>query len=100
MAVVGDAGGVDQPGLDGGVAGDGPAAVERLAQDDVVDLLGIEPVARSFASLGPAGRLQPGLTLPAPQGVFPRYVDPEEAAAKAAGAAPKQPKKGAKQDQP
>ncbi|WP_334145942.1 methionine--tRNA ligase [Hyphomicrobium sp.] len=34
--------------------------------------------SRSFASLGPAGRLVPGTPIPEPQGVFPRYVDPEE----------------------
>ncbi len=32
--------------------------------------------ARLFAALGVAGRLAPGLLLPEPQGVFPRYVDP------------------------
>ena len=36
-----------------------------------------EGAARSFAALGAGGRLQPGLTLPAPAGVFPRYVEPE-----------------------
>ncbi len=50
----------------------------------LLDLLGQTEAQRSFASLGPAGRLAPGLSLPAPQGVFPRYVDPEEAAKKAA----------------
>ena len=33
---------------------------------------------RSFAKLGAAGRLVPGAAIPEPQGVFPRYVDPEE----------------------
>jgi methionyl-tRNA synthetase len=33
---------------------------------------------RVFAMLGPAGRLVPGTAIPEPQGVFPRYVDPEE----------------------
>ena len=48
--------------------------------------------ARSFAKLGTAGRLVPGTAIPEPQGVFPRYVDPEEAA-KPAAPPPKQ-KKG------
>jgi methionyl-tRNA synthetase len=34
--------------------------------------------ARSFANLGERGRLVPGAAIPEPQGVFPRYVDPEE----------------------
>jgi len=48
--------------------------------------------SRTFAKLGPAGRLVPGTAIPEPQGVFPRYVDPEEQA-KAAAPPPKQ-KKG------
>ena len=32
---------------------------------------------RSFAALGPTGRLKPGLQLPPPAGIFPRYVEPE-----------------------
>jgi methionyl-tRNA synthetase len=47
---------------------------------------------RGFTTLGAAGRLVPGTPIPEPQGVFPRYVDPEEAA-KSAAPAPK-PKKG------
>ena len=43
----------------------------------LLDLLGQEPQARSFASLGPAGRLQAGTRLPPPVGVFPRYLRPE-----------------------
>jgi methionyl-tRNA synthetase len=39
-----------------------------------------EAERRSFASLGPAGRLLPGTPIPEPQGVFPRYLDPEEQA--------------------
>ena len=31
---------------------------------------------RAFAALGAGGRLQPGLALPAPVGIFPRYVEP------------------------
>jgi methionyl-tRNA synthetase len=37
-----------------------------------------------------AGRLRPGTPIPTPAGAFPRYVDPEEAAA--AEGKPKKPK--------
>jgi methionyl-tRNA synthetase len=50
-----------------------------------------EAERRSFASLGPAGRLLPGTPIPEPQGVFPRYLDPEEQA-KGAPTPPKQKK--------
>ncbi|GLK80975.1 methionine--tRNA ligase [Methylopila turkensis] len=50
------------------------------ASAKLLDLLAVPEDARSFASLGGAGRLAPGATLPAPQGVFPRYVEPEAAA--------------------
>ena len=63
-----------------------PASAAKL-----LDLLAIPAEARSFASLGAGGRLKPGTQLPAPQGVFPRYVDPEAEAAPAAKPA-KQPK--------
>ena len=33
---------------------------------------------RTFKALGPAGRLVPGTPIPEPQGVFPRYIDPNE----------------------
>jgi methionyl-tRNA synthetase len=49
----------------------------------VLDLLAQPTDARAFASLGASGRLQAGLTLPAPVGVFPRYVEPESTAAPA-----------------
>ncbi|MDZ4842965.1 MAG: methionine--tRNA ligase [Hyphomicrobium aestuarii] len=42
----------------------------------LLDLLAQSPEQRTFANLGAAGRLQPGLTLPTPVGVFPRYVEP------------------------
>jgi methionyl-tRNA synthetase len=51
-----------------------PAAAERL-----LDMLAIPPAARQFANLGAAGRLEPGTELPAPQGIFPRYVEAEKA---------------------
>jgi methionyl-tRNA synthetase len=46
----------------------------------LLDLLGQEEEKRSFAALGAAGRLVSGTSLPEPQGVFPRYVEPEAAA--------------------
>ncbi len=45
----------------------------------LLDLLGQpEGEARQFSALGAGGRLKPGTELPAPQGVFPRYVPPVE----------------------
>lgn len=45
----------------------------------LLDLLSVGAGDREFSSLGDAGRLLPGLELPVPQGVFPRYVEKEEA---------------------
>jgi methionyl-tRNA synthetase len=53
-------------------------------------LLPADPNSRAFATLGTAGRLVPGTPIPEPQGVFPRYVDPDEAAK--TPPPPKQPK--------
>jgi methionyl-tRNA synthetase len=52
-----------------------PAASEKL-----LDSLGI-PLgeARMFAALGGTSRIAPGTLLPAPQAVFPRYVEPTAA---------------------
>jgi methionyl-tRNA synthetase len=47
-----------------------PAAAERL-----LDQLAVPSDARSFAALAKEGALKPGTVLPAPQGVFPRYVE-------------------------
>ncbi|MCB1497111.1 MAG: methionine--tRNA ligase [Bauldia sp.] len=41
----------------------------------LLDLLGVPDGARSFATLGEGGRLSGGTALPAPRGVFPRYVE-------------------------
>jgi len=41
----------------------------------LLDLLGIPADAREFAHLGEDHVLQPGTALPAPEGVFPRYVE-------------------------
>jgi methionyl-tRNA synthetase len=43
----------------------------------LLDLLAVPAEARSFASLGAAGRLAGSTNLPAPVAVFPRYVEPE-----------------------
>jgi methionyl-tRNA synthetase len=45
----------------------------------LLDSLGIPQDARDFASLGGATRIQPGTKLPAPVGVFPRYIEPPAA---------------------
>jgi methionyl-tRNA synthetase len=75
------------------------AAVMPHSAEKLLELLGQEEDKRSFASLGAAGRLVPGTFLPEPQGVFPRYVEPEadgdgaakpEAKAKEKAAKPKQ----------
>jgi methionyl-tRNA synthetase len=56
-----------------------------VSASKLLDLLAQPAEQRSFAHLGEAGRLAPGTVLPAPVGVFPRYVDPEAAAVKAGG---------------
>lgn len=43
----------------------------------LLDLLGVAPDARQFANLGPDHRLAAGSALPAPSGIFPRFVEPE-----------------------
>ncbi len=45
----------------------------------LLDSLSIPQSARSFAALGEAGRIAAGTALPAPEPVFPRYVEPEAA---------------------
>jgi methionyl-tRNA synthetase len=52
-----------------------PSAAEKL-----LDSLGIpKGEARTFATLGGTSRIAPGTTLPAPQAVFPRYIEPTAA---------------------
>ncbi|MFT3730807.1 MAG: methionine--tRNA ligase [Hyphomicrobium sp.] len=53
-----------------------PVMPESAAK--LLDLLAVPESDRSFASLGASGRLKPGTKTPEPQGVFPRYVAPEE----------------------
>jgi len=47
----------------------------------LLELLWVPADARDFATLGGAQRIAAGSTLPAPKPVFPRYVEPEAAAA-------------------
>ena len=49
-----------------------PAACAKL-----LDSLGISAAARDFSALGSAHRVVSGIILPAPVGVFPRYVEPK-----------------------
>ncbi len=58
----------------------------------LLDLLGQPDAARTFASLGSAHRLAPGTVLPAPSGVFPRYVKPVDMEAEAQKKPAKPPK--------
>ncbi|MBB3972348.1 methionine--tRNA ligase [Hansschlegelia beijingensis] len=51
------------------------------ASSKLLDLLGTPLEKREFAALGEGGRLVPGASLPAPQPVFPRYVEPAAEAA-------------------
>ncbi len=52
-----------------------PAASEKL-----LDSLGIpKGEARTFSALGDKARIAPGTMLPAPQAVFPRYIEPSAA---------------------
>ncbi|MGY6569956.1 MAG: methionine--tRNA ligase, partial [Salinarimonas sp.] len=43
----------------------------------LLDLLGVSPDQRLIAAIGEGGRLAPGTALPAPQPVFPRFVEPD-----------------------
>jgi methionyl-tRNA synthetase len=50
------------------------------ASEKLLDSLGIPTgEARMFAALGGEERIAPGTTLPAPQAVFPRYIEPSAA---------------------
>src|SRR5882724_4009036 len=54
-----------------------PAMPEASAR--LLDILGIPEDARDFASLGGATRIKAGTLLPAPVGIFPRYIEPTAA---------------------
>jgi methionyl-tRNA synthetase len=45
----------------------------------MLDMLGIPSDQRNFAVLGGATRIKAGTALPAPTGIFPRYVEPTAA---------------------
>jgi methionyl-tRNA synthetase len=45
----------------------------------LLDSLGIPQDARDFAALGGATRIKPGMVLPTPSPVFPRYIEPSAA---------------------
>jgi methionyl-tRNA synthetase len=51
-----------------------PASSSKL-----LDILGIPADQRDFTALGGATRIKPGTVLPAPMGIFPRYVEPSAA---------------------
>jgi methionyl-tRNA synthetase len=42
----------------------------------MLDVLGVPADQRDFACLGGGTRIKPGTTLPAPTGIFPRYIEP------------------------
>ncbi|WP_268870307.1 methionine--tRNA ligase [Caenispirillum salinarum] len=52
-----------------------PVVPESAAK--MLDQLSIPDDARTFAALGEGGALTAGTPIPKPQGVFPRYVEPE-----------------------
>ena len=52
-----------------------PAMPESAAK--LLDSLGVPAGARSFAALGGGTRIAAGTSLPAPVGVFPRYIEPK-----------------------
>jgi methionyl-tRNA synthetase len=65
-----------------------PASAGKL-----LDVLAVPVSARSFSSLGKAGRLAAGTAIPEPQGVFPRYESAEEPPKAPPPKPAKQPKK-------
>ncbi len=51
--------------------------VVPVAAAKLLDLLGVSIDRRSLAAVGEAGRLASGTALPAPEPIFPRFVEPE-----------------------
>jgi methionyl-tRNA synthetase len=49
------------------------------ASAKLLDILGIPDDQRDFAALGGATRIEAGTKLPAPTGIFPRYIEPTAA---------------------
>jgi methionyl-tRNA synthetase len=54
-------------------------AVMPRSAAHLLDQLAVPMDARGFANIGAAGRLTPTTPLPAPEPVFPRYVESEKA---------------------
>ncbi len=52
--------------------------VMPASADKLLDSLGVPASERNFAALGGTRRIAPGTSLPAPVGVFPRYIEPKE----------------------
>src|SRR5262245_18324559 len=52
--------------------------VMPASADKLLDSLGVPSSERKLAALGGGRRIAPGTSLPAPVGVFPRYVEPKE----------------------
>ena len=69
-----------------------PASASKL-----LDLLAQADEQRTFAALGEGGRLKPGSALPAPVGIFPRFVEP---VVEAPSPAPKKEKPARKEKKP
>ncbi|MCB1484981.1 MAG: class I tRNA ligase family protein, partial [Hyphomicrobiaceae bacterium] len=65
-----------------------PVMPESCAK--LLDQLAVPPDRRAFVHLGETGRLVAGTAISEPEGVFPRYVDPAEEAAKSAGSSAEQ----------
>jgi methionyl-tRNA synthetase len=51
-----------------------PVMPESCAK--MLDVLGIPADQRDFKFLGGGIRIKPGIALPAPTGIFPRYIEP------------------------
>jgi methionyl-tRNA synthetase len=56
-----------------------PAMPESAAK--LLDQLAVPAPARTFAALGPSGRMAAGTKLPPPEPVFPRYIEKDKGAA-------------------
>jgi len=52
-------------------------AIMPASAGKLLDLLAVPENARVFTTLNEEGSLKPGTPLPQPEGVFPRYVEPE-----------------------
>jgi len=50
-----------------------------VAASAMLDQLAVDGDARDFSVCGAAGRMSPGISLPKPEGIFPRFVEEETA---------------------